>query len=775
MTKDWKITYQDTPTGVKSYGQESLLTLGNGYFGWRGAPITSRYNDDHYPGLYVAGIFNQTTTRVDTHDVVNEDLVNFPNPQLLELTINGRKLATSYNKRIATLDMKQGLLKEELVYPVAEGKLYLTTTKLCNPIAYHQLGLRVEIRTDFDAKIALDFMIDGAIQNQNVARYREFNSQEYTVTKTSQHILCAKTLQSKIDFAVGATTTSAQGKFQTSYSDKTISDQAEFDLKANEMVQVDRVISVATSNELTDYQSQVQQDISEATFEKIYQTSFQHWQAFWQKADVKLSVNEKDIQELIRLSIFQLHQAAQAKANPDLDASIGSRGLTGEGYRGHIFWDELFVLPYYSELEPDTAKALLKYRIKRLGAARQNAQSQSEKGAMYPWQSASIGDEQAQFIHMNPMTNAWYPDNSRLQRHVSLAVVYDLWSYVQATGDLDILKQGGLQVLLQTSKFWLNKVQYDGNDYHLSGVMGPDEFHEAYPETKAAGLSDNAYTNLMLAWSLNWLLELQTELKDDFKRICQESDFDDALLQKANEVAHHLAIYRNQDGVIEQYNHYFELKELDLPAYQQKYGDIHRIDRILTAEHKSPDDYQVDKQADTLMMIYNLGPKIMESVLKGLGKTVQKDWLVNNRDYYLARTVHGSTVSRPVYASVDLALNQREEAWKKLKTALRSDYDDIQGGTTAEGIHIGVMGAALTIIMRDFAGVRFEKGHVTVDPKLPKCWQSLAFHKQYRGINYHFEYLSDQVKITADHNCQLKFEQQTVDLLADHTKVFELK
>jgi Trehalose and maltose hydrolases (possible phosphorylases) len=228
-------------------------------------------------------------------------------------------------------------------------------------------------------------------------------------------------------------------------------------------------------------------------------------------------------------------------------------------------------------------------------------------------------------------------------------------------------KQGGLDVLLQTSKFWLEKAQYDGENYHLSGVMGPDEFHEAYPNTNQGGLSDNAYTNLMVAWSLTWLLKLRKEMPETFKKACEESNFDETLIRKADEMSHKLKIYINDQGIIEQYNHYFELKNLNLADYEKEYGDIHRIDRILTAKNKSANDYQVDKQADSLMMIYNLGPQVMQKTLKQLGNNLPSDWLKKNRDYYLARTVHGSTVSRPVYASIDIALGDVDKAWISCK------------------------------------------------------------------------------------------------------------
>ncbi|WP_167849758.1 glycoside hydrolase family 65 protein [Companilactobacillus suantsaicola] len=756
MTNNWQITYKDMPTGSKSYGQEALLTLGNGYLGWRGAPLMSRYNADHYPGLYVAGVFNQTTTNVNGHDVVNEDIVNFPNPQLLKVKVDNVSISVPYHQRLATLDLKTGELIEELVYPVASGHLFVKTTKVVDPDNYHRFALKVELRLDFSARVQVDMLIDGDVKNQNVVRYRDFNSQEFSVEHVADQVLQGQTLQSKIKFAIGARTVSEDGDFTTSATLDTVDDQLTLDLAANQTLQFSRVMAISTSYEDQNFLKTVQDALTH-TFEEIDQNSRQHWQEFWIDGDVVLDSDDPDIQKVIRLNIFQLHQAA-SKNNQDLDASIGSRGLTGEGYRGHIFWDELFVIPYLAKTNPVAAKAILKYRIKRLPAARKNAQAQMEHGAMYPWQSASLGDEQAQFIHLNPISNQWYPDNSRLQRHVSLAVVYDLWSYTHITGDYSLMTHGGLEVLLLTSKFWLEKLEYDGQNYHLSGVMGPDEYHEAYPDTKQGGLSDNAYTNLMLVWSLMWLLDLQEDSPVYFQQICQKVGFSTDLLEKAAEVTHRLKVFTNQEGIIEQYNHYFELKDLNLTEYAKKYGDIHRIDRILTSENKSANNYQVDKQADTLMMIYNFGPQVMANVLKKLGVSVSDDWLTKNRDYYLARTVHGSTMSRPVYASIDANCGDSEAAWKKLQIAIRSDYDDIQGGTTAEGIHIGVMGSTLTVMMRDLAGVKLIGSELTVDPKLPKTWHKLSFSQKYRGNSYHFTFEHNTVTVSAEHSCLINIK-----------------
>ncbi|MFD1465882.1 glycoside hydrolase family 65 protein [Lapidilactobacillus mulanensis] len=772
---DWQIVYTNLPKGVESYGQESLLTLSNGYLGWRGAPVMSTFTDDNYPGLYVAGVFNQTSTPVAGKAVINEDMVNLPNPQLIKIAIDGKIVDFQPSTRRAVLNMKDGTLTETYEFKLAQGLLTLTSVKALDPVHYHQLAEQLTITADFSAKITVTGVIDGTVTNQNVKRYRDFNSQEFEVVSTRDHYLHAKTLASKLDLVVGATLTSDAAETNTDYQKQQVVDTIEADLTAGQPLVVDRVMAVATSYENEMPFEIVNSALAHTTFAEVLKASQDYWQEVWSTNDIELKSSTKDLQMLVRMNIFHLHQAAQHNANRDLDASVGSRALTGEGYRGHIFWDELFVVPYYAANEPATAYDILQYRLKRLEAAKKNAASENEAGAMYPWQSGMYGDEQAQIIHLNPVDNSWIPDNSRLQRHVSLAVAYDMWIYTHFTNDYRLLNNGGLAVLLETSKFWLNKVTEQNGKYHLAGVMGPDEFHEAYPGSSESGVKDNAYTNIMLAWSLNWLLELQNQSEVDFAKVASENDFSADLIAKAKDVAKNLTLHLNNQGVVEQYDGYFQLKELDFKAYTEKYGDIHRVDRLLKAEGKDSNDYQANKQADFLMLMYNLGDHVTHDLITNqLGYQLPENWLALNRDYYLARTVHGSTTSRPVFAGIDIALGQTKRAAEFLEMSIKSDYDDIQGGTTAEGIHIGVMGETLAVIQNGFAGVNLRDTEVTVNPQLPAGWESLKFSQRFKNVLLNFEFTQKNVMIKADHDSSVLVLGRAVNLKAGVSQVISI-
>ncbi|MFL2044508.1 glycosyl hydrolase family 65 protein [Weissella hellenica] len=762
---NWQLVYDNLTDGVRSYGEESLLTLGNGYLGWRGAPVMTSYSDDHYPGVYAAGVFNQTTTPVAGRDVVNEDLVNLPNPQLINLFVDDELVSFAPTARESILHFDTGVLSEKFTLPTAKGDLILETQKVVNPYKMHQLALNISISGDFNANVTVQAVIDGTIENKNVKRYRDFESREFDVIDMTDGVLTAQTKQSKIILAVGAKTTSDEADFVSTQADNQIVTQAQFKLTPTSVINIDRIIGVATSYEEENPVDVVSQQLTDK-FADIKADVKKYWQNVWQDNDIVLDSDDADMQRMIRMNIFHMHQSAQHNANQYLDASVGSRGLTGEGYRGHIFWDEIFVVPYLAANEPAAAKDILKYRLTRLHGAQLNAQSEGEVGAMYPWQSGMTGDEQAQIIHLNTVNNEWDADNSRLQRHVSLAVVYNLWVYVQMTGDDSILREGGLDVVVETSKFWLNKAQLEeDNRYHIAGVMGPDEFHEAYPNAETGGIKDNAYTNLMLTWALNWLQELGANQ--------QLPDIDQSLLAKAKDVANKLALEINDDGVIAQYAGYFDLKSVDFDAYRAKYTDIHRIDRLMKAEGLSPDDYQVAKQTDLLITIYNLGHQHMLQLIEQLGYSVPENWLQVNKDYYLARTVHGSTTSRPVFAGIDITLDNKQEALEFLTTAIGSDYYDIQGGTTAEGIHIGVMGETLAVIQNEFGGVNLRDGAVVINPSLPASWRHLSFKQRFQGTLIAIDIVPGKVTVSADHDIVVTVYNQGVPLVANEAKVIE--
>jgi len=464
--------------------------------------------------------------------------------------------------------------------------------------------------------------------------------------------------------------------------------------------------------------------------------------------------------------------------NISIDFGIPARGLTGEAYRGHIFWDELYILPFYFIHFPEVAKSILMYRFRRLKQARNYAKEFGYRGAMFPWQSGSKGIEETQKFHFNPISGDWGDDHSSLQRHVSLAIAYNIIQYNHFTEDENFMSHYGLEMLIEICRFWESKCQFDDaiKRYSIDKVMGPDEFHESYPNAKEGGLKDNAYTNVMTVWTLEKTIEIirkqkPNELKEIFKKI----NFSDKEIENWKEISKKMNVVISKDGIISQYDGYFDLKDLDWDYYRQKYGNIHRMDRVLKAEGETPDAYKVAKQADTLMLFYNLSNENVTSIFSQLGYNLPEDYISKNLEYYLKRTSHGSTLSRVVHSYLATQLGRNDLSWSMFSDAITSDYNDIQGGTTAEGVHTGVMAGTIWIAISAFAGIEFNKDNISINPNLPDKWRSIKFNLKFKNDYYKIELTSNRLEITSKSESFIYLRGDKIILKKGVKMVFSLK
>lgn len=787
----WHLDYYGQYKDKRNFGQESMLTVGNGFFGLRGAYVEARADQDNYPGMYVAGLYNQNTTNINGRDVVNEDLVNLPNAQYLTFGIdnsNPFKIKKSDIRDIyRSLDLHTGELTTSMVVNLSTGhQLEVKATKIADMQQWHRFAIRYEITPlNFTGNMQIYSEIDGHVINDNVARYSEFDQRHIDITSmgtsTNEAVLSGQTKNSQIEFAIGTKLTSpdvdAKKKIITSNTSAAVRQILNINVESDHTYTFDKSVAVFTSLECKsdDLDQLVLQEVDQANFESTQQHTQQFFTNMWQEADVQIT-GDLTSQKLSRVNIFHLFVSAESIGKGKLDASVGARGLHGEAYRGHVFWDEMFIIPFYASHYPDLAKQLLMYRYNRLGAARKYAKSEGYQGAMYPWQSGMVGDEQSQYVHLNPITNQWDPDNSRLQRHVSLSVAYDVWLYLHLTDDQKFMTDYGLEMLLSIAKFWLSMTTYDKVDkrYSIHGVMGPDEFHEEYPNSDEQGLTNNAYTNIMVAWLFKLVKRLAGMYDSDtLQQLNEKAGLTDEDYQEMDKVSHNLKLDINEHGIIGQFEGYFNLPTLNFDNYRKKYGDISRLDRILKSEGKTPDAYQVAKQADALMAYYNFDVEDVDAILSDMGYHLPTNYLTHNLQFYLDRTTHGSTLSRVVYAALTEYDDNMDQSWKFFHQALFSDYYDIQGGTTAEGIHLGVMGATIALETRVYGGVDLLGDQIKVSPHLPSKWQQLAFTQHFHGIRLDFEITHHKIKLTADHDINLAVIEQPVELKENQTMTIE--
>jgi trehalose/maltose hydrolase-like predicted phosphorylase len=280
--------------------------------------------------------------------------------------------------------------------------------------------------------------------------------------------------------------------------------------------------------------------------------------------------------------------------------------------------------------------------------------------------------------------------------------------------------------------------------------MGPDEFHEAIPGSKEHGITDNAYTNIMVVWLLEKMVELMDRLpKKAVKKLQKKTGFKIKETEKWEQIIQKINVNLSKDSIISQFDGYMNLKELDWEGYKEKYGNIHRMDRILKSEGDSPDHYKLAKQADVLMTFYVLAPDEVTHILERLGYPVKDslEFLKRNYEYYEQRTSHGSTLSKVVHAVVSSYIDAGDTAWEWFFEAMESDVNDTQGGTTLEGIHTGVMAGTLDVIMRCFAGVELSNGQLEINPNMPSHWNMLSFRICDKKQWFHIEITKENILV----------------------------
>jgi trehalose/maltose hydrolase-like predicted phosphorylase len=400
---------------------------------------------------------------------------------------------------------------------------------------------------------------------------------------------------------------------------------------------------------------------------------------------------------------------------------------------------------------------------------------------MFPWQSGSEGTEETQRVHLNPISGRWEPDLSRRQRHVNAAIFYNVWSYFQATGDLPFLRDYGAETMLEIARFWGSIARFnpDRARYEIHGVMGPDEFHEKYPGADKGGLRNNAYTNVMAAWLCGLardVLSLLPASRADALRARLEVSDDELILWE--DMSRRMFVPFHDDGIISQFEGYDELEELDWDRYRERYGNVQRLDRILRAEGDDPDRYKISKQADVVMLFYLFSPSALAHLFERLGYEYRDDTAARNIAYYDRRTSHGSTLSFVTFAGALAALDP-ESSWERFLVALRSDAEDIQGGTTREGIHMGVMAGTLDLMQRAYAGTEIRDGVLYFQPRLPADVGQVEFWMQFRRTPLLVALDPDRLRLTvlregAGGPIRIAVGDQVRELCPGDTETFEL-
>jgi alpha,alpha-trehalase len=793
----WILSYRGFDPAEEGL-REALCTLGNGYFGTRGAAPETQADGVHYPGTYFAGVYNRLDTGIAGRTIENESLVNAPNWLPFTFRLEGgawfHPSVWKLHDYRQDLDLKEGVLTRKIEAEDGHGRrVRVTQRRIVSMDEPHLAALQTTLVSEAGpVRLHLRSALDGRVENRGVKRYSALNGKHLEPVSTQDlgeggTCLLVRTVQSRVRIAevarlrVFRNGEPVEAERSVTREPGYVAEELVLEIRPEEPVTVEKVVAFCHSRDraISECGIEARNVLDHAgNFGDLLERHVLIWNQLWRRCCIELEDNER-ASRILNLHIFHLLQTASYHT-VGLDVGVPARGLHGEAYRGHIFWDELFIFPFLTYSLPELTRALLLYRYRRLREARWSAREAGYGGAMFPWQSGSDGREENQVLHLNPRSGRWIPDRSHRQRHINIAIAYNVWQYCQVTGDREFLAYYGAEMLLEIARFWTSIATYDPvtDRYEIHKVMGPDEYHDGYPGDQEGGLDNNAYTNVGAVWVICRALEALDQLPPVRRReLVEELGILETELEHWDDVTRKMKVPFHDDGIISQFEGYEKLEEFDWEAYREKYGDIQRLDRILESEDDSPNRYKASKQADVLMLFYLLSADVLQELFERMGYGAQEGTIGRNIEYYLKRTSHGSTLSRMVHAWV-LARSDRERSWKLFTEALESDYSDIQGGTTAEGIHLGAMAGTVDLIQRCYGGIEPRHDILWMHPVLPIEIKRLQFQVRYRGhcldVDLNHERLRLHAAPCAAASVRVGVRGEVVELGSGETRDFRL-
>jgi trehalose/maltose hydrolase-like predicted phosphorylase len=449
----------------------------------------------------------------------------------------------------------------------------------------------------------------------------------------------------------------------------------------------------------------------EAGFEALLCEHRRAWAERWHDADIRME-GDVDLQRAVRFAIFHL----LANVGEEDEAALGARGLTGQAYRGHVFWDsDVYVLPFLAATRPRAARAMLEYRIRRLPAALHIARAQGRAGARFPWESAASGEDVTPDAAPAGDGSMGAVLTGPLEEHIVADVAWAAACYIDWSGDRAFVAGPGRELLVETARWWAARIEPDGDgSAHIRDVMGPDEYHDH--------VDDNAYTNIMARWNLRRATRDAAEHVGEKERRRWEA-LADALVDG----------YDPTSGLYEQFAGFFALEDLVIAELAPQ----RPISADLLLGHERVRAAQVVKQADALMLHYLVPQETAAGSLAA------------NLDYYEPRTAHGSTLSPGVHATLLARAGRTEQALELLRLTAHIDLDDI-GQMTAGGLHMAAMGSVWRTLAFGFAGLRVSDDALLVDPVAVPGLDAIELTVRFRGSRVRLRIEPEQASISAE-------------------------
>lgn len=728
---DWTIS-EDRIDKEEMRFQETIFTLGNGYLGSRG--ILEEGYEEGYAGTYIAGIY-------DRSDAQSFEIVNVPNPLVMEIHVDGKKLSADEMEVVEhcrVLDLRNAVLLRRTVFMHAGRRYEYESRRFFSLEDMHIGVVHLSFRSlDSDAPVVIKHKIDGATRNGMQAIGTPVK--HYAVTDSldpgnglSYFQAETNDLGRSIGIATAATIKGGKPKSEVEtecrMNEESITREYSFGVRKGVRHEFEQYISIYTSRETGyDIKAACLDGVETARKRGVSYLLRQHtgaWEKRWESSDIVIK-GDPSAQKALRFSMYHLLIAAPPQ---DLDVSIPAKALAGEWYQGHVFWDtEIFMLPFFVHTQPKLARDLLMYRYRRLDQAREGAQAQEYKGALWPWESADSGKDETPKTWVNFDGTVIPVYNSLREHHIASDVVYSISLYYQLTGDEDFMLRYGSEMVFETARFWASRVVCDekSGSYEIREVIGPNEFQEC--------VDNNSYTNGLARWTLRYAADLYDRLRKGYpgrlQAITEKIGLEVQEVDTWREISEGIVFLIRPNGLIEEFEGYFERKDVTISEWDENGMPVWPSE-VALAEVK---ETQLIKQADVVLLLHLLSNEF------------SLDTKRTNLDYYEKRTTHKSSLSTSSYAIIAHEVGDVEKAYMLFTRAANTDLDNSHGNTD-HGIHAAALGGAWQALVHGFARLRVKDGVLSINPALPQLWQSVSFRIWFRGSLIEIAFSKDETE-----------------------------
>jgi trehalose/maltose hydrolase-like predicted phosphorylase len=714
-------------------GVEGALALVNGYLGTRAA--VEEGSGASTPATFLNGVFDTAAgggpqeAATQAAATPERQVIAAPTPELvvapdwskLRVGVRGAPLTVTTAEVLGhrrLLDLRRGVLVREWRLRAGGRTTRLRSLRFASLDDRHVLGQVVElVAEDWSGPVTVEAIVDGDVTNEGGVRHLVGHR---TRRVEGGMLLETRTAERGIGICFATSTALAAGDGRGTVGEdergaRALVGRYRFTASPGRVWRLHKLVTVFTGRDdpaPAALAAERLQQAAAAGLPAVLERSAAAWAGRWATADIEIT-GDDELQRGVRFASYHLIGCA----NPDDPyAAPGARSLTGERYKGHVFWDnEIFVLPFFVHTHPPTARAMLGYRYHTLPAARENARARGWRGAAYAWESADTGQDVTPAYYVTAAGERKDVRTGEQEHHLNADIGVAVWRYWQATGDDAYLLAEGAEILVELARFWASRAERgaDGR-WHVRTVIGPDEYHE--------DVDDNAYTNQLAAWLLHRAGELAGWLRerhpDRWRSLVAALDLDDREPAGWQAVATGLVDGLDpQTGLIEQHRGFHHLQAVDLAAFEPRTTTMEvllgwgRLGRL-----------KLVKQADVVLLLALLGERHPPAVQE-----------VNVR-YYEPLTVHDSSLSPAVHALMAARLGDLDTAERHLRQAARLDLDFEQGVTAAGGVHIATLGGIWQALVLGFGGMTVAGGEPRFTPRVPASWGSLRYRVRWRGV-----------------------------------------